>query len=121
MDDRIPSGSEMIIPGISPVARAIEACSYRKVLNLGKPNPEMCRALLNDGITRPERTLMIGDNARTDILLGKTCGFRTLLVGSGCHGLHDIHKWQKSQDANDKQLIPDAYIDEIGDLMKFLK
>lgn len=121
VDDRIPSGTEMIIPGISPIARAIEACSYRKVMNLGKPNPEMCRALLNDGITRPERTLMIGDNARTDILLGKTCGFRTLLVGSGCHGLTDIKRWQNSQDANDKHLIPDAYIDQVGDLLKFIK
>lgn len=79
MDDRIPSGSDLVIPGISPVARAIEACSYRKVTNLGKPNPAMCNALLNDGITKPERTLMIGDNAKTDILLGKTCGFKTLL------------------------------------------
>lgn len=121
MDDRIPSGTEMIIPGISPIARAIEACSYRKVLNLGKPNPEMCRSLLNDGITRPENTLMIGDNARTDILLGKTCGFRTLLVGTGCHKLTDIKRWQNSQDANDKHLIPDAYIDQVGDLLKFIK
>lgn len=121
MDDRIPSGSDMVIPGISPIARAIEACSYRKIVNLGKPNAEMCRAVLNDGITQPERTLMIGDNARTDILLGKTCGFRTLLVGSGCHGLSDIKRWQNSQDANDKHLIPDAYIDQVGDLLKFIK
>lgn len=121
MDDRIPSGTDMVIPGISPIARAIEACSFRQVTNLGKPNPTMCCALLNDGITRPERTLMIGDNARTDILLGKTCGFQTLLVGSGVHGLNDIKQWQNSQIADDKKLIPDAYIDQIGDLMQFLK
>lgn len=142
MDDRIPSDKDLIIPGISPVARAIEACSYRKVLNLGKPNPAICSALLNDGITSPQRTLMIGDNARTDILLGKTCGFQTLLVGhyltviityrslnfhltfkvgSGVHGLNDVQQWQTSQNPDDKQLIPDAYINKVGDLMKFLK
>lgn len=121
LDDRIPSDKELVIPGISPIARAIEACSYRTVLNLGKPNPLICSALLNDGITNPQRTLMIGDNARTDILLGKTCGFHTLLVGSGMHSLNDIQQWQNSTNQEDKQLIPDAYIDKIGDLMKFLK
>lgn len=121
MDDRIPTDKDMVLPGISCIARAIEACSYRKVLNLGKPNPALCSALLNDGITNPKRTLMIGDNARTDILLGKTCGFQTLLVGSGVHGLNDIQKWQTSQNPSDKQLIPDAYINKVGDLMKFLK
>lgn len=121
MDDRIPSDKNLILPGISPIARAIEACSYRKILNLGKPNPMLCNKLLNDGITNPQRTLMIGDNARTDILLGKSCGFHTLLVGSGVHGLTDIQEWQNSSNLDDKQLIPDAYINKITDLMTFLK
>lgn len=120
MDDRIPSGSEMIIPGISPAARAIEACSYRKINNLGKPNPAICRTILTDGITKPNRTLMIGDNAATDIMLGKNCGFQTLLVGSGMHKLHDIKQWQCSNNADDKPFIPDTYINKLGDLMRFL-
>lgn len=121
MDDRIPSDSEMIIPGISPVARAIEACSYRKVNNLGKPNPAICRTILNDGKTNPSRTLMIGDNATTDILLGKNCGFQTLLVGSGVNNLNDIQQWQNSQNDGDSRFIPDTYINKLGDLMTFLQ
>lgn len=121
MDDRIPSGSEMIVPGISPVARAIEACSYRKVNNLGKPNPSVCRTLLTDGVTKPARTLMIGDNCNTDILLGKNCGFQTLLVGSGVHKLSDVERWKNSDNADDKRYIPDTYINKLGDLMTFLQ
>lgn len=121
MDDRIPSASGMVIPGISPVARAIEACSYRKIQNLGKPNPAICSSLLNDGVTKPERTLMIGDNATTDILLGKNCGFQTLLVGSGVHSLADIQQWQSSSDPEQRKFIPDTYINKMGDLLRFLK
>lgn len=121
IDDRIPSGSKLIIPGISPIVRSIEACSYRQVMNLGKPNPAICSSILNDGITKPERTLMIGDNAKTDILLGKNCGFQTLLVGSGLHGLNDIERWQNSNDLHDKHFIPDTYLDKLGDLLRFLK
>lgn len=122
MDDRIPHhDNDIIIPGISPAARAIEACSYRKINNLGKPNPSICKSLLNDGITKPSRTLMIGDNATTDILLGKNCGFQTLLVGSGIHGLNDIERWQNSENDDDKRFIPDTYINKLGDLMTFLQ
>lgn len=102
-------------------ARAIESCSYRKINNLGKPNPSICRTLLTDGITQPSRTLMIGDNATTDILLGRNCGFQTLLVGSGMHKLSDIERWQNSNNIDDKRFIPDTYIDKLGDLMRFLE
>lgn len=121
VDDRIPSSSEMVIPGVSPIARAIEACSFRKINNLGKPNPSICKSLLSDGITKPSRTLMVGDNAHTDIQLGKNCGFQTLLVGTGMHGLNDIERWQNSDCDNDKRLIPDTYINKLGDLMTFLQ
>ena len=33
---------------------------------------------------------MIGDRADTDILFGKNNGVRTLMVGSGIHGLKDV-------------------------------
>lgn len=121
MDDRVPTDTGMIIPGVSPSARAIESCSYRKINNLGKPNPAMCRTILTDGITKPPRTLMIGDNAMTDILLGRNCGFQTLLVGSGMHKLKNIQQWQTSANADDKRFIPDTYIDKLGDLMRFME
>lgn len=56
----------------------------------------------------------------SDILLGANCGFQTLLVGTGVHRLHDIHKWQKSKDADDKKLIPDVYLPKLGDLLDYL-
>lgn len=88
---------------------------------LGKPNPAICRTILNDGITKPLRTLMIGDNCKTDILLGKNCGFQTMLVGSGVHKLNDIQKWQNSHNADDKDFIPDTYINKLGDLLAFMQ
>lgn len=118
-DERFPS-QYGVVPGTGSIVRAVETCAERKPTIMGKPNTSICESLLEANGIVPERTLMIGDRCNTDILLGANCGFQTLLVGTGVHRLHDIHKWKKSTAADDKKLIPDVYLPKLGDLLSYL-
>ncbi|EDW29491.1 GL22743 [Drosophila persimilis] len=120
-DERFPMDN-MVVPGSGCFVRAIETCAERTAKVIGKPNPAICEVLLQKEIGRidPARTLMIGDRANTDILLGFNCGFQTLLVGTGVHQLSDVERWKKSKDLEDKKLIPDMYLPKLGDLLPAL-
>uniref|UniRef100_A0A0K8WA81 Phosphoglycolate phosphatase n=2 Tax=Bactrocera latifrons TaxID=174628 RepID=A0A0K8WA81_BACLA len=52
---------EYRIPDTFALTAAVEACVERKALQFGKPNPEICRALIRSEKIVPQRTLMIGD------------------------------------------------------------
>lgn len=104
-----------VIPGTGALLRSVEEAAGRKALVVGKPNPLMLDAFLRDRPDiRPERTLMIGDRCNTDVALGSRCGFRTLLVGSGVHGLDDVRT------ATDADQVPDWYLPGLADLAAYL-
>lgn len=119
-DERFPSKLG-VVPGTGSIVRAVETCAERQPIIMGKPNVSICESLLGgENAIVPERTLMIGDRCNTDVLLGTNCGFQTMLVGTGVHHLHDVHKWQKSKNIEEKKLIPDVYLPKLGDLMPYL-
>ncbi|EDW94669.2 glycerol-3-phosphate phosphatase isoform X1 [Drosophila yakuba] len=115
-DERFPMPN-MIVPGSGSFVRAIQTCAERDPIVIGKPNPAICESLVREKKIDPSRTLMIGDRANTDILLGYNCGFQTLLVGSGIHQLKDVERWKLSKDPEEKKLIPDVYLPKLGDLL----
>ncbi|KAH8405060.1 hypothetical protein KR222_010390, partial [Zaprionus bogoriensis] len=115
-DERFPMPN-LVVPGSGSFVSAIQTCAERKPFVIGKPNPAICESLIKKKKINPSRTLMIGDRANTDILLGYNCGFQTLLVGTGIHQLSDVEQWKHSKNPEDKKLIPDVYLPKLGDLL----
>lgn len=121
LDDYIPNAPGIVVPGFAPIVRSIQMLAVNQKMHVvGKPSKTICDQLYEDPKFDPKRTLVIGDSAHSDVVLGKNCGFQTLLVGSGVQTLEDIERWQNSGIASDQLLLPDYYIPKLGDLLPFL-
>ncbi|KPI97349.1 Phosphoglycolate phosphatase [Papilio xuthus] len=115
-DERFPKSSSIVVPGSGTLVRAVETCSERKALVLGKPHEYIRKYLESCGLN-PARTLMIGDRCNTDIEFGVRCGFQTLLVLTGVTSTRELEKIRKEQIAP----LPDVVLPKLGDLLEIVE
>lgn len=116
-DESFPvAGTGLVMPGTGSIVCAVKTCAGREPFVVGKPSSYICNVLTETNKIDPSRTLMIGDRCNTDILLGKRCGFKTLLVLTGVNSLKDIDVWSKSDDPKLQELVPDYYAQGIDSL-----
>ncbi|XP_061386278.1 glycerol-3-phosphate phosphatase [Musca vetustissima] len=115
--DAVSKFPKYSVPGTGAILRGIEACVGREAVVMGKPNPVVCEQLLRAENIKPERSLMIGDCHKADVLFGKNCGFATMLVGTGRYKWSDVLELQKN---DSKQYIPDFYASSLADLRTYL-
>lgn len=101
--------------------RCIEYCSERKAVIMGKPEEYIAKVLMEQYKIEPTRTLMIGDRCNTDILFGTRNGFTTLLVLTGVTSLSEVEELKQSKQQEEQDLVPNYYIDSLGDLLCYLK
>lgn len=120
-DERFPISSKIVVPGTGAIVKSIETVSQKAAILLGKPSSYVVKTLVDDYGVQPMRCLIIGDNCKTDILMGSRSGLKTLLVLSGLTKLPEVEAWKNSSNRDDSEFVPDYYVAKLGDLVKFVK
>uniref|UniRef100_G3MT20 4-nitrophenylphosphatase n=1 Tax=Amblyomma maculatum TaxID=34609 RepID=G3MT20_AMBMU len=112
------SNHEIVVPGSGSMLAAVSTAAMRQPTVVGKPEQYMvdCIKYVCPDL-KPANTVMIGDRLNTDILMGRRAGMKTLLVGSGIHGLNDVRKLV-SEGKHDE--LPDFYVPKLGDILDML-
>eukprot|EP00039_Didymoeca_costata_P023432 m.7075 g.7075 ORF g.7075 m.7075 type:complete len:581 (-) comp3644_c0_seq1:144-1886(-) len=95
-----------LVPGNGMSVAAIERSSCRKAEIVGKPSKELAKYIFDRYSINPERALMTGDRPDTDILWGKRCGVKTLLVASGVTSCEEAAEIMDALDGPKLKLRP---------------
>ncbi len=90
------------------MAALITKATGRDPYFVGKPNPLMMRAGLNEIGAHSETSAMIGDRMDTDVLAGLEAGMETFLVLTGLTRPEDIDRYP---------FRPSKVVDSIADLV----
>lgn len=100
-------------PGGGVIVRAIEACTLKKALIIGKPQTTSLDMMLDECNIKPEDAVMVGDNLDTDILAAKRAGVRAIFVLTGIHQKEDLENI-------DEKGYPDFVIEDLSELKNCL-
>lgn len=106
--DRVLPTEEGFLPGSGTLNMAVEMASGQNPIFIGKPEPIILHYAMERLGTKPEETLIVGDNMDTDILAGIRGGVDTLLVTTGV----------TSRELAEKSVHPPTYIVEDLDQWK---
>jgi len=71
------------LPGGGAIVAAIEACTGKTPVVIGKPQDYMVKKVLETRNWKSEETVVVGDRLETDVLLGNQLGMITALVLTG--------------------------------------
>lgn len=71
------------IPGNGCIVKALEYCSRRRAVNVGKPSNTLAKLIEEEHGLDPARSLFVGDRLDTDIRFGNDNGMKSLLVMTG--------------------------------------
>ncbi|XP_016045893.2 glycerol-3-phosphate phosphatase [Erinaceus europaeus] len=121
MDNRLPLENGGFVAGTGCLVRAVEMAAQRQADIIGKPSRFIFDCVSQEYGIDPERTVMVGDRLDTDILLGVTCGLKTILTLTGVSTLGDVKNNQESDCLSKKKMVPDFYVDSIADLLPALQ
>ena len=88
--DSVLIRKEAIVPGAGALVASLETASGKRAIVTGKPSAFIADLIVKKLRVKPHEILIVGDNLKTDILMGITSGMRTALVLTGVSKLSDI-------------------------------
>ncbi len=112
LDANLPVEGELW-PGAGAIVAAIRTATGREPVSVGKPEPYPFRMALERLGTRPEETLMVGDQVATDIVGAVRLGMRTALVLTGVV--------TSLEEAEGGEVRPDVVARDLADLLRRLR
>jgi HAD superfamily hydrolase (TIGR01450 family) len=87
------------VPGSLSISAGLTAVLEQQPKIMGKPDPFLFELIQQEhGKMMPSRTIMIGDNYKTDIEFGFNCGISTALVLTGNTKSEDVASLKKMPD-----------------------
>lgn len=98
---------DKMIPGVGCWVKAVEFTTKAKAKCLGKPSNHMVK-IVSRRLKNPKKSVLIGDEYRSDILFGKKLGCKTIFVKTG------MDREKKSK------IKPDLSLDSPKDLLSYL-
>jgi 4-nitrophenyl phosphatase len=72
-----------VVPGSGSIVAAVATAAEMEPLSMGKPEPGMLLAILEQYGLKPEQAAMIGDRLDTDIACGHRAGIGSIFVATG--------------------------------------
>ena len=72
------------LPGNGALVKALEYCSERKAINVGKPSKFLAELMMVEHSLDPQRTLFVGDRLDTDCKFGIDNNMKSAIVLTGC-------------------------------------
>ncbi|XP_042876222.1 glycerol-3-phosphate phosphatase-like isoform X2 [Penaeus japonicus] len=121
-DEWFPNtNTDLLIPSAGCMVSCVEVVVQRPPLVIGKPSKNMFSILSEKHPLQASRTLMIGDRFNTDILFGKNCNLKTMLVLTGVTKMEDLEEYASSLDEEKHNLLPDYYLPSLDDIINLLK
>jgi 4-nitrophenyl phosphatase len=112
LDANLPVEGELW-PGAGAIVAAIRTATGREPVSVGKPEPYPFRMALERLGTRPQETLMVGDQVATDIVGAVRLGMRTALVLTGVV--------TSLEEAEGGEVRPDVVARDLADLLRRLR
>ncbi|XP_068162188.1 glycerol-3-phosphate phosphatase [Antennarius striatus] len=120
-DARLPLEGGKAVPGTGCLVKVVETAAQREAQMVGKPNRFMFDCVASRFGLDPGRCLMVGDNLSTDIMLGSTCGLKTLFTLTGVNTLEEAEAHLNSGCEDRQGMVPDYYVESIAELLPALQ
>ena len=111
-DDPMYPVEEGFLPGAGAMVAALAFSTGKKPFVIGKPHRLVLDLMVEEHGLREEKTVMVGDQLSTDILMAKKEGMRSILVLTGV---------TTRVDAAESPIKPDAVADSIRDVPKMVR
>jgi len=107
-DEVLPCNG-FLLPGSGSIVKMLETCYQKKnPIICGKPEEQLLNLIIEEHSMDKNRTIIVGDNLKTDILWGLQGNVTTLLVFTGVT--------TKELLSNETKIFPNYLIDSMANL-----